>query len=267
MADKHIIIDNPTGLPMLPLDEIHVFQGDLKCPPTPTDMDKLKRSILDHHLFIAKAVFFEDGIAYTEDGHQTLYALHELQAMGYAKSTVITYAMEDGRFVEKERVPYDTIMIPYQIIVPQGDTQDGRRRDAAEKLLQINSRYAKINPASNWLEQLGFSLLDLDDLLSKISVPDFDIPELTGDDEYRREFESYDNENCQYPIVPKFSEKYDAVIIVSDNQTDTAFLKTVLELGREQTYKNIVDKKNNGGMGTSMVITAKRFGELWKSRS
>ena len=61
MADKHIIIDNPTGLPMLPLDEIHVFQGDLKLPPTPTDMDKLKRSILDHHLFIAKAVFFEDG--------------------------------------------------------------------------------------------------------------------------------------------------------------------------------------------------------------
>ena len=251
---------------MLPLDEIHLFQGDLKLPPTPTDLDKLKRSILDHHLFIAKAVFFEDGIAYTEDGHQTLYALHELQAMGYAKSTVITYAMEDGRFVERQRVPYDAIMVPYQVVVPQGKTAEARRRDAAEKLLQINSRYAKINPATTFFEDIGFSMLDLDDLLSKISVPDFDIPDLKEEDEFRKEFESYDDTNCIYPIVPKFSERYDAVIIVSDNETDTAFLKTVLELGKEQTYKNIVDKKN-GGMGMSMVISASRFSQLWKGRS
>jgi hypothetical protein len=264
MAD--IIIDNPTGLPMLPLDEIRLFQGDLKLPPTPTDMDKLKRSILDHHLFIAKAVFFEDGIAYTEDGHQTLKALYELVAAGYSKSTVITYSMVDGRYSESERAPYDTIMIPYQVIVPRGATPEARRRDAAEKLLQINSQYAKINPETTFFEDIGFSMLDLDDLLSKISVPDFDIPDLKEEDEFRKEFESYDDANCIYHIVPKFSERYDAVIIVSDNETDTAFLKTVLELGKEQTYKNIVDEKN-GGMGTSMVITAKRFGELWKSRS
>lgn len=175
--------------------------------------------------------------------------------------------MVDGRPQETGRTIYDDIMVPYQVIVPKGDTPAARRKDAAEKLLQINSQYARINPQTSFFDDLGFSMTELDDLLSRISVPELDIPDLTEKDEFLTEFYSYNDQNCMYPIVPKFSEKYDAVIIISDNETDTAFLETALQIRTEQTYKNHTTKTTaSGNVGKSLVITARRFQEIWKSR-
>ena len=81
-----IVMDNPSGLPLLPLDDFRSFQGDFKTEIEKSKLDKLMRSILDHHVFLAKAVFFEDGAAYTEDGHQTLIALKRLRQLGYKKA-------------------------------------------------------------------------------------------------------------------------------------------------------------------------------------
>ena len=63
-----------------------------------------------------------------------------------------------------------------------------------------------------------------------------------------------------FPIIPKYSEKYDAVLILSDNETDTAHLETILRIEKSQTYKELIDH------GKGMVITARRFFELWNSR-
>ena len=258
-----LIVDNPTGLPLLPIDEIRTFQGDLKLPLEPTALEKLMRSILDHHLFIAKAVFFEDGAAYTEDGHQTLNALKELRKLGYTSCEVVSYALVDGHMRESSRTHYDTIMIPYQVIVPQGETPGARRKDAAAKLLQINSQYAKINPKTSIFDELGFSVVELDELLAGIEVAGMDISsEISEKAAFLEEFHSYDNTNCLYPIVPRFSEKHDALIIISDNETDTAFLESALQVRKEQSYKAHKQKP----IGKSMVITARRFQELWKSR-
>ncbi len=78
-----IVIDNPSNLPVMRIDDFHSFQGDFKQEIEPGKLDKLSRSILDHHVFIAKAVFFEDNVAYTEDGHQTLMGLKRLRELGY----------------------------------------------------------------------------------------------------------------------------------------------------------------------------------------
>jgi hypothetical protein len=67
-------------------------------------------------------------------------------------------------------------------------------------------------------------------------------------------------EKPEYPIVAEFSEQYDAIVIVSTNEIDFNFLAEVLKLRTEQSYKK-------ADVGTSMVITGKRFIELWKSRS
>lgn len=262
--EKILIVDNPSNLPVLPFDLIVPFQGDLKKDPEPAMLDKFVRSILDHHLFIGKAVFFENGIAYTEDDHQTLTALKKLYDMGYKTSEVVAYDLAGGRMQESKRTHHDTIMVPYQIIVPMGETEQERKKDAVAKLLQINSHYANINPATSLFRELEFADEEFDKLLSQISIPDLDFHSgAVEKDKFLSEFESRDNSNCVYPIVPRFSEKYDAVIIISGNETDTAFLESALQIRKEQSYKDHKKKE----IGKSMVITAGRFQEIWKSRS
>lgn len=39
--------------------------------------------------------------------------------------------------------------------------------------------------------------------------------------DFEKKFNEIDDSNCAYPLVPKFSEKYDALIIVSKNSIDT----------------------------------------------
>lgn len=88
----------------------------------------------------------------------------------------------------------------------------------------------------DWLKELGF----LDSELS-FWVSDF-----------QKKFESVTNKSCDLPIIPKFSEKYDCVIILSNNVTDTAYLKTKLGVQKCQSYKN---KRT----GEGMVITVEQF--------
>lgn len=63
----------------------------------------------------------------------------------------------------------------------------------------------------------------------------------------------------EYPIVPKFSEKYSAVIIVIDNSIDENFVRSVLGLGVAKDYKT-------SNVGESYVLTAKQFTEKWNKK-
>jgi hypothetical protein len=63
----------------------------------------------------------------------------------------------------------------------------------------------------------------------------------------------------EYPIVPKFSEKYSAVIIVIENSIDENFVRSVLGLEVMKDYKT-------SNVGESYVLNAKKFMELWNQR-
>lgn len=63
----------------------------------------------------------------------------------------------------------------------------------------------------------------------------------------------------EYPIVPKFSEKYSAVIIVIENSIDENFVRSVLGLGVMKDYKT-------SNVGESYVLNAKQFIERWNKR-
>ncbi|MBF9239465.1 hypothetical protein I2I05_18880 [Hymenobacter sp. BT683] len=65
---------------------------------------------------------------------------------------------------------------------------------------------------------------------------------------------------AEFPIVAEFSEKYDAVVIVCRNEIDANYVREVLGLGKEQSYKA-------KEVGTTRVIDAKAFCEKWKSKS
>ena len=70
--------------------------------------------------------------------------------------------------------------------------------------------------------------------------------------DFQKKFNSITNKNCDMPIIPKFSEKYDAVIIISTNTVDTTFLETALKIGKEKSYKNT-------RTGKAMVIDVEHF--------
>lgn len=77
--------------------------------------------------------------------------------------------------------------------------------------------------------------------------------------EYEKKFNEIDNSNCVYPLVPKFSEKYDAVIIVSKNSIDTTFLETALGISKSQSYKN-------SRTGKAMIISMEQFRKQWEQK-
>ena len=71
-------------------------------------------------------------------------------------------------------------------------------------------------------------------------------------DEFQKKFNKITNQNCDMPLIPKFSEKYDAVIIISTNTIDTTFLETALKIDKAQSYKNT-------RTGKAMVIDVEHF--------
>lgn len=77
--------------------------------------------------------------------------------------------------------------------------------------------------------------------------------------EFEEKFHKENNATCVYPLVPKFSEKYDAVIIVSKNSIDTAFLETALGIEKCQSYKN-------SRTGKAMVIDVDKFRKQWEGK-
>ena len=90
------------------------------------------------------------------------------------------------------------------------------------------------------LEAIGIEMSSLE--LPKDLVPEDDKPEPL------------------YPITQKFSEKYDAIVIISDNEIDTNYLHEILSLGQEKDYKS-------SNIGKTSVIKATKFLEVWRSRS
>ncbi len=69
--------------------------------------------------------------------------------------------------------------------------------------------------------------------------------------------EMVETDEPEMPIVPKFSEKYSAVVIVCTNEIDENNLFEKLEIERGQCYKS-------QNVGLMKVIDAKRLMELWK---
>lgn len=102
-----------------------------------------------------------------------------------------------------------------------------------EKEKELNLRLSK-NVAA--IDQAMLAVYFQKEFLKDIGFREDELKAFVTD--YEKELKQYDNTNCAYPLVPKFSEKYDAVIIVSKNSIDTAYLETVLGITKAQSYKN-----------------------------
>lgn len=138
---KVLKVSNLGKLPTINYQALVELQKDFKKPILDSDLKKLKNSLVKHGIFVPRFVWKNKELFYIMDGHQTKTALESLERDGWT-------------------IPE----IPYV----QVEALD--KIDAAKKLLQINSQYAKINPDSNWLKDLP----DLSQVLSEICISDLD---------------------------------------------------------------------------------------------
>lgn len=125
---------------MMPIDDFEAFQGKLKSI-TEAEFEKLKSAILKYGFSFPVFVWRKSIL----DGHQRVQAVKRLIDDGYE--------LEGG-------------MLPVALI------QAKDRKEAAEKLLLINSRYATIEQDGfDWfVENFDLDIVDLSDML--------DIPEV-----------------------------------------------------------------------------------------
>jgi hypothetical protein len=136
-----IVVHNLNNLPVIDFHELKELQGDLKIT-TPAKIEKLKKSIVKYGIFVPKFVWIDNGIHYIEDGHQTITAIRELEKGGY---TV-------------QPIPYVEI-------------QAKDRKDAGEKLLMINSRFADINPETSFFKDFDIGLEFMEEIEIPVLIP------------------------------------------------------------------------------------------------
>jgi hypothetical protein len=170
--EKILKVLNPNNLPTMPYTDMVEFQGDLKKDITSFDLIKIKNSLKKHGVFLPKFVWFDDeGVPNIVDGHQTKIALTSLE-------------QDDG---------WEIPEIPYVKIGAEN------RLDAAEKLLQINSRYATMNSETTWFHDIGFP--DVEQLMTTFTIPEFagfsssqfgNVFGAVNDNEHPVEFPEYD---------------------------------------------------------------------------
>jgi hypothetical protein len=136
-----IVVHNPNNLHIIDFHELKELQGDLKVT-TPAKIEKLKNSIRKYGIFVPKFTWIDNDTYYIEDGHQTIKALTELEKGGYV-------------------VP----PIPYVEI------QAKDRKDAGEKLLMINSRFADINPETSFFKDFDIG----QEFMEEIEIPELEL--------------------------------------------------------------------------------------------
>ena len=75
--------------------------------------------------------------------------------------------------------------------------------------------------------------------------------------EFEDKFNAIDTTQPELPITPKFNEKHNYVLIVTDKEIDFTWLTNLLELGKQKCYKS-----ENTGQGK--VLRVQDFQKLFK---
>lgn len=105
------------------------------------------------------------------------------------------------------------------------------------------------------VDNVGFGEWDGDLLLNKwsqeeleywgVEIPEKFLEDIKDEDDFVRRFESIDDENALYPIIPRFDEKNEIFIIVSDSEVDSNYLREILSMQKMGSYKNDEVSKSN----------------------
>ena len=97
-------------------------------------------------------------------------------------------------------------------------------------------------------DNVSFGLDDKDILQDNFSIDELldfgmeDIGIMTKD----KDKTNFDNDNCMYPLIPKFDEKYTAIVIICRTETEEAHVRTKLDIPEKaKSYKSSYLGKTN----------------------
>lgn len=113
------------------------------------------------------------------------------------------------------------------------DSEEGRR------LAFLDNRSNQVNLAWDEVELPQFQ-----DMLG-VELSDLGMEVPTDDDVFEEKFKSLNDENAVYPIIPKYDERHEIFVIVSDNEVDANYLREVLNMQRMKSYKSGKLMKSN----------------------
>lgn len=89
------------------------------------------------------------------------------------------------------------------------------------------------------------------ELLFSVGFSEKEIGKIETD--FDKKFDRFNDENCTYPLIPKYDEKYEAYIIICETETESVFVQTKLGIeGKSKSYKSSF-------LGKTNVITAKQL--------
>lgn len=148
MTNKPIIPITCQGQKQIPIGKLEDFQGDLKTLPAYNEA-KLRHVILKYGFSFPVFVWKQSII----DGHQRIKALKSLLADGYQ--------IKGG--------------------IPVVEIEAANEKEAAEKLLLIESKYGQVTE-DGLIGFVNAFELDIGELINGIDLPDLDIDKLFADD-------------------------------------------------------------------------------------
>ena len=65
------------------------------------------------------------------------------------------------------------------------------------------------------------------------------------DKDFEDKFDSHNNSNAVYPLIPKYDEKHELFIIISDSEIDSNYLREILGMQKMKSYKTGKISKSN----------------------
>lgn len=185
---------------------------------------RLRESMVNNHFLQTFKVWEHKGELYCLDGFHRCLVLRQLEERGYTIPDKLP-----GEFIDCKN-----------------------KSEAAKLVLVYSSTYATVNK-SELHEFIIENKLNVDALSDEINLQFSSMMNRAFDDDDEEKIEP------EYPIVPKFSEKYDYVVVFCKNDIDFTNLVQLLKLETTKSYKN-------EAVGISRVITYDQFMSAWKSR-
>ncbi len=91
------------------------------------------------------------------------------------------------------------------------------------------------------LNDWGKDILDI----CGIDIPEDFLSDIEDEDDFMKRFNSIDDVNAIYPIIPNVGEKHELFIIVSDDEVDANYLREKLGMQKMKSYKSDKTQKSN----------------------
>ena len=152
----------------------------------------------------------------------------------------------DGNHLKKalEAIRESGTTIPQRVKADFIDCRD--EKHAKELVLVYSSEYAKVIDQGLY-EFVETEEIDLEKIESQVNVSNINWEKFRENyyDEFVKKFNSFDNEDCYYPIVPRFNEGYEFFIIIAKTDMDANWLREKLGMQKMKSYKRDEISKGN----------------------